>query len=162
MILSNSFGRAAIGAATFWATVGAVMFIDFIGGVGWLDNNVVVFYTVVVVFYTVSALLLSWAIMYVYYRKVLDPANKGMLPAIQIGIIGPMAATVLLGLFITGVPACKDSRTITECVQLLGLSMTLGALSVLGYSGMLIAMALNTIASPIMGWLLSKNSYPSK
>ena len=155
LILSNSFGRAAIGALTFWAPFGAAMFIDFIGGVGWLEHNVVVFYTV-------STILLSWTIMYVYYRKVLDPANKGMLPAIQIGIIGPLAATALLGLFIIGVPVCKDSRTITECVEHLGFSMTLGALSMLGYSGMLIAMALNTIASPIMGWLLSKNSYPSK
>ena len=110
-------------------------------------------------FLTLFAPLVVLTVMWAWYSKILATEKKGVMPAVLIGIIGPLAVTVLVALAMVGIPACKDSPTIAilDCLSLLGLSVTIGVLSVLGYSGMLGAMALNLIASPLMGlWLAKK------
>jgi len=150
--LHNNLGRAIIGAGAFWACFALVMLIDVIAGFDYGMMSMT--------FVTILAPFVTWMIMYVSYEQIRAKGRSRVMHSILISIIGPLVLTSSAAIFIAGIPACKESSSMWDCLLLLGLSMTMGTLSVLGYTGMLGAMAVNTIASPLIGlWLAKKRMH---
>ena len=146
-LLSNYFICATVGGAAFVACYGLVKFItgSHYGGKS-------------VGFLTLLSPLVTLILIQVWYEKILPKNKRGILAAILIGIIGPLVFIWLYSIVVIDVPAAKMAplKTAKDFISFAGLSVVIGPLSVLTYSGMLGAMILNIIISPIMGWRLSK------
>jgi hypothetical protein len=142
--LSNPYIYTVVGGVVFWLCLGIVRILVILAGED--------FEAISVKFLTLFAPLITCATIYFWYTKIL-PNPKTFLPAVLIGIVGPIFVTYIIGFFVLS-PALQYPAM--DVLSFLGMFVVFGQLSVLGYSGMLYAMGLNMIAAPVCGWWLSK------
>ncbi len=126
-----------IGSATFWGIFSLVRLVQGSG----FDSPAVVFLTFVTPFIT-------WVVIYYCYKTIAASQKMSILPAILIGIIGPLLPAWLYALWVAITSQSQlDSQWFTWLVLF-------GPLSALTYSGMLGAMLINLISTPLIGrWL---------
>jgi hypothetical protein len=143
-VLSNPYVYAGVGGVAFWLCLGVVRVFVGLAGES-LD-------AISVRFLTLFTPLVTCMIIYFWYTKVLTGPRKFM-PAILIGIIGPIFVTYIIGIFIFS-PALQYPAV--DALSFVGMFLVFGQLSILTYGGMLGAMGMNLIAVPVFGWWLSK------
>ncbi len=104
--------------------------------------------------------LVIWIIIWLWHKTVVPPAKRNILAAIAIGIVGPLVFTVIYSLVAVSIPTAQmgsaSFNNATDYLLFIGLSVTLGPLSVLTYTGMLGAFVVNLISSPFVGWWISR------
>jgi uncharacterized membrane protein YeaQ/YmgE (transglycosylase-associated protein family) len=148
-LLSNYLVSSIIGGAAFWGCYGAIRLVtgSHYGGIS-------------VGFLTLLAPFVTWQVVRAWYIKILPEGKRGVLTAILIGIVGPFAFTWLYSIVVIGIPVLRTLQLNTpkDYLSFAGTSFTIGTLSVLTYTGMLGAMVLNIMGSPVMGWWLSKHA----
>jgi hypothetical protein len=147
--LSNYFVCAVVGGTLFWACFGIVIFIT---GSKLSGKSVR--------FLTLLTPIVTWIILRIWYNTILPHGKRGIMPSIVIGVFGPLIMTWLYSLIMISIPSVQIGPpldTVKDYFEYIGLSLTIVPLSVLTYTGMLGAMVLNIISSPIMGWWLSKH-----
>lgn len=108
-------------------------------------------------FLTLFTPITIWLSIWAWYKKY-TLEKKGISPAITIGIVGPVAMTFLYSLVVLIIPALSMSpiKGYKDILSLIAVSIIIGPLSVLTYTGMLGAMVLNVIGTLLIGFGLSK------
>lgn len=146
-LLSNYFICLIIGGATFWGCYGLVKVMT---GLHYGGKSVG--------FLTLFAPFVTWIVIWKWYNKILPKNKRGIMAAIFIGIVGPFIMTWLYSVVIIAIPAAKMAQLVKvkDYLSFIGMSLIIGPLSLLTYTGMLGAMMLNIISSPIIGWWVSK------
>jgi len=126
-----------IGSATFW---GLFSIVRLVKGSGY-DSLAVGFLTIVTP-------LITWAVTYYCYKTIATSQKGSIVPALLIGIVGPLLPAWLYALWVAIVSQSKfDSQWFTWLT-------VLGPLSAFTYSGMLGAMLINLIGTLLIWrWL---------
>lgn len=137
---------AIIGGTAFWGSFGIVTFIT---GSNYGGKTIG--------FLTLLTPITIWLLIWAWYKKY-TLEKKGISPAIIIGIVGPIITTFLYSLVVLIIPALSMSpiNKIRDVLSLIVVSIIIGPLSVLTYTGMLGAMVLNVIGTLLIGFRLSK------
>lgn len=138
---------AIIGGTAFWGSFAIVTFI--------IGSN---YGGKTVGFLTLFTPITIWLLIWLWYNTILPPGKKGISSAITIGIVGPFIMTWLYSLVSLIIPAVSMSPIdeASDILTLVGISIVIGPLSVLTYTGMLGAMMLNVIGTLFIGYWLSK------
>jgi hypothetical protein len=123
-----------IGSATFW---GMFFLIRLLKGPG--------FDSMAVGFLTIITPLLTWAVTYYCYKTIVASQRGSIIPALLVGIVGPLLPAWLYGLWVAIVSQSKfDSQWFMWLT-------VLGPLSAFTYSGMLGAMLI-TLVGTLLLW----------
>jgi hypothetical protein len=151
LILSHKVTGITLGALVFWLTFFSV---QLIAGVEYGGTSVG--------FLTLIAPMSTWAVIYVLYEKTLPRERSGVMPAVFVGVFGPLLGTWVYSLVMIVVPTWRNSPSLNTAsdflweIFLIGVT---GPLSVLTYTGMLGAVILNLVVSPLLGfWLLGRKN----
>ena len=149
LILSHKATGITLGALVFWL---AFLFVHLIAGEEYGGKSLG--------FLTLFAPMSTWAVIYVLYDKILPRERSGVMPAVFVGVLGPLLGAWVYSLVTIVVPAWRSSPSLNAASDFLGemfLIGVIGPLSVLTYTGMLVAVILNVAASPLLGFWLSRS-----
>jgi uncharacterized membrane protein YeaQ/YmgE (transglycosylase-associated protein family) len=138
----------ALGALVFWL---AFLFVHLIAGEEYGGKAVG--------FLTLFAPMSTWVVIYVLYDKILPRERSGVMSAVFVGILGPLLGAWVYSLVTIVVPAWSSSPSLNVASDFPGemsLMGVMGPLSVLTYTGMLGAVILNVVASPLLGFWFSR------
>jgi uncharacterized membrane protein YeaQ/YmgE (transglycosylase-associated protein family) len=148
VIFSHKVTGIALGALVFWLTF---LFVQLIAGVEYGGKSVG--------FLTLIAPMSTWAVIYVLYDKILPRERSGVMPAVFVGVLGPLLGTWVYSLITIVVPAWSSSPSLNTASDFLWEIFSIGVtgpLAVLTYTGMLGAVILNLAASPLLGFWFSR------
>ena len=126
-----------IGSCTFW---GLFSLVRLVKGSGYDSSSVW--------FLTIATPLVTWAVTYYSYKTIAVSQKGHIVPALLIGILGPLLPAWLYALWVAIVSQSGfDSQWFTWLI-------VLGPLSAFTYSGMLGAMLINLIGTLLIWrWL---------
>jgi uncharacterized membrane protein YeaQ/YmgE (transglycosylase-associated protein family) len=148
VILSHKVTGIALGALVFWLTF---HFVQRITGVEYGGKSVG--------FMTLLAPMSTWAVIYLLYDKILPRERSGVIPAVFVGILGPLLGTWVYSFVTVVVPTWRSSPSLNTASDFLWEMLSIGVtgpLSVLTYTGLLGAVILNLAASPLLGFWFSR------
>ena len=94
----NYISCAIIGGTAFWGCFGIVTFIT---GSNYGGKTVE--------FLTLFTPIATWLLIWAWYKKILPPGEKGISPAIIIGIMGPVIMTFIYSFVVLIIPALSMS-----------------------------------------------------
>lgn len=149
LILSHKATELVLGALVFWFSF---FLLHAIVGEEYGGKSVG--------FLTLFSPITTWVVIYVLYDRVLLHGRSGIMPAVFIGILGPLLGTWVYSLIMIVIPAWKSSPPLNTAQDILEGLLSIGVigpLSILTYTGMLGAVILNVVASPLLGFWLSRN-----
>lgn len=148
VILSHKVAGITLGALVFWL---AFLFVQHLAGVEYGGKSVG--------FVTLLAPMSTWVVIYVLYDRILLRQQSGVMPAVLVGVLGPLLGAWVYSFVTVVVPAWRSSpslNTVSDFFwEMFSIGVT-GPLSVLTYTGMLGAVLLNLAASPLLGFWLSR------
>ena len=146
-ILSHKATELVLGAFTFWLSF---LSLSLMAGKEYDGKSVI--------FLTLFVPLITMALIYLLYEKIVQGERVGIMPAMLVGVFGPLFGTWVYSL-ITTFPALRTTLPINTIQDPLSQFVSvgiIGILSVLTYTGMLGALILNIIISPLLGYWLSR------